>query len=116
MAEGVLLGIDCHTMAAEAPPINPDSGTSRPYICLSDAEETCPKEWTGLMAVCLGSEFDCVVSINNPFKGGYIIRSHAGELPWLQLELSRAPFMPLKDKKLRVLRALTKWCETVGGV
>ncbi len=112
---GVLLGIDCHTMAETAPPISSDAGTARPFICLSDADGTCSKEWTSLMADCLEAEFGCPVSINNPFRGGFIIRSHATEIPWLQLELSRAPFVPLSEKKSKVLSAFAKWCERATG-
>jgi formiminoglutamase len=107
----VLLGIDCHTMAEIAPPISPDAGTTRPHICLSDADGVCPKEWTSLMGECLESEFNCTVSINHPFNGGFIIRSHAAEFPWLQLELSRADFMSITEKRLKVLAALQNWCK-----
>jgi N-formylglutamate amidohydrolase len=100
-------------MAEIAPPISRDAGTTRPYICLSDAEGVCSKEWTALMAECLETEFACTVSINNPFKGGFIIRSHATELPWLQLELSRRPFMSLTDKRSKVHNAFAKWCNEV---
>ncbi|MDF1543676.1 MAG: N-formylglutamate amidohydrolase [bacterium] len=109
LSKGQLLGIDCHTMASEAPPISTDAGSVRPLICLSDAEGTCPKDWTRLMAKYLEASFECTVSINHPFKGGYIIRSHSSELPWMQLELSRSPFDTLTQKKEKVLRALTEW-------
>ena len=107
---GVLLGIDCHTMVAEAPPICPDSGTTRPYICLSNAEGTCSAKWTKLMVSCLESAFGLPVSVNDPFTGGFIIRAHAHELPWIQLELSRAPFMSLGEKKSKVLSAFQSFC------
>jgi len=111
LSGGSRLGIDCHTMAEVAPPVSKDIGTVRPHICLSDADGVCPKEWTALMAQCLEAEFDTPVSLNNPFRGGFIIRSHAAELPWLQLELSRADFMSLDDKKKRVLAAFRTWCK-----
>lgn len=113
---GVILGVDCHTMADIAPPISPDAGTIRPHICLSDASGACPKEWTALMLECLETEFDTTVSINYPFKGGFIIRSHAAELPWLQLELSRADFMSLAEKRAKVLAAFRTWCMRVKGL
>jgi N-formylglutamate amidohydrolase len=115
LSERVLLGIDCHTMAAKAPPISDDAGTTRPLICLSNADGTCPEGWTGLMAECLEKAFGSTVSINNPFKGGHIIRSHACELPWLQLELSRTEIITLKEKRKKVLAAFQNWCKRIGG-
>jgi N-formylglutamate amidohydrolase len=114
-AGGALLGVDCHTMAEVAPSIRHDAGTVRPHICLSNAEWTCSEEWTELMARCLEFEFGHPVSINDPFKGGHIIRSHAAEIPWLQLELSRAPFASLPKKRASVLRAFDRWCEEIAG-
>jgi N-formylglutamate deformylase len=111
----VILGIDCHTMAAVAPPIASDAGSARPSICLSDADGSCPKGWTQFMAECLEAEFKTPVSINQPFKGGFIIKSHAAELPWLQLELSRAEFMSLSEKRCKVLAAFRTWCEWAEG-
>jgi len=108
---GVRLGIDCHTMAAVGPPIGPLAGQERPYMCLSNANGTCPPEWLGHMAVCLESLFDLPVSLNHPFKGGFIIRHHSSLLPWLQLELSRAPFLPMERKCSLLLQAFDRWCK-----
>jgi formiminoglutamase len=108
-ARHVKCGIDCHTMAAQGPPVGPDPGEERPAICLSNADGTCPKEWITTLADCLKKVFERDVSMNHPFKGGYIIRSHAKELPWIQLELSRAPFFPNQEKSLRILEALKNW-------
>ena len=106
----VKLGIDCHTMAAKGPPVGPDPGIERPSICLSDGEgTTCPPEWIASLAAGLEKVFDTKVSINHPFKGGYIIRSHAQELPWIQLEFSRAPFHSNKEKSQNLFEALTDW-------
>jgi hypothetical protein len=55
--------------------------------------------------------FERDVSINHPFKGGYIVRSHAKELPWIQLELSRVPFCSNEEKSAMVLEALKGWCK-----
>lgn len=114
LCANVMLGIDCHTMAAEAPPISLEPGRPRPHICLSDGDGTCPKEWTLILARCLEKEFDFDISVNEPFKGGHIIRSHAHELPWLQLELSRADFLTLEEKKCRVLAAFTDFCRELA--
>jgi formiminoglutamase len=107
---GVILGVDCHTMAAIGPPIGPGPGVERPAICISNAGRTCPQEWIRSLAECLEKASGQRVSVNHPFKGGFIIRSHAAELPWLQLELSRAPFAASDEKRRFVLEALGEWC------
>ncbi len=106
----LLLAIDCHTMAAHGPPVGPDPGVERPRVCLGNADGTCPDEWLGSLARCFETAFECEVSINHPFRGGFITRSHAVEMPWVQLELSRAPFTDDADKRERVLSALRSWC------
>ena len=106
-------GIDCHTMAAVGPSCSKDSGCERPNICLSNAHGTCPREWFEKLVQCLEASFDSEISVNHPFKGGYIIRSHSSELPWVQVELSRAPFLQTGEKRERVLQALTFFCRMV---
>lgn len=111
-ASQVIMGIDCHTMAAKGPPIGPDPGVERPHLCLSNGEgTTCPEEWLRSLAQCLETTFETSVSLNDPFKGGFITRSHADELPWVQLELSRAPFYSESEKRERLIDALGRWCE-----
>lgn len=110
-AAGIRLGVDCHTMAAVAPPVAPDPGRERPPACLSDADGTCPAEWTRAMVDCVRAEFGAGVRVNDPFRGGYIIRRHASELPWIQLELSRAEDLTPREKGARVLSALRAWCD-----
>ena len=105
-SRGVRLGIDCHTMASEGPPVGPDTGRERPILCLSNADGTLPDAWLKDLADCLESAFGMPPAINNPFKGGFIIRSHSAELPWVQLEVSRKPFMSKGKKRERVLEAL----------
>jgi N-formylglutamate amidohydrolase len=109
--EGVKVGIDCHTMAVVGPPVGPDPGAERPAICIGNGDGTCPREWLGELALCLGRAFGKEVAINHPFTGGYIIRRHAPELPWIQIEFSRAPFMTMFEKRARLLQAITRWCE-----
>jgi formiminoglutamase len=104
------LGVDCHTMAAQGPPVGPDPERERPWICLSNAAGTCPQEWLDSLARCFALAFDSEPSINTPFRGGHITRTHASEMPWVQLELSRAPFLSPEEKRERVLRALGDWC------
>lgn len=106
----VILGIDCHTMTAVGPLVGPNPGEERPAICLSNADGTCPQNWLESMAGCLRTAFDLDVSINSPFKGGYIIRTHAPELPWMQIELSRAHFASQAEKRRNLLRAFSAWC------
>lgn len=111
-AGDVVLGIDCHTMAATAPPVAPDSGAERPLVCLSNgdpAAPTCSPAWFEALAACLESAFGEPVSRNAPFRGGYIVRSHAGELPWIQLELSRTERLDHNAKRAAILAALTAW-------
>jgi N-formylglutamate amidohydrolase len=111
--KGVKAGLDCHTMATTGPPIGPDPGCERPLICVSNADGTCPRDWLGSLAMCLGTSFGVHVSLNKPFKGGFIIRRHSGELPWIQVEFSRAPFASIFEKRLRFGQALSRWCELV---
>lgn len=106
------LAIDCHTMLAIGPPIGPGPGIERPWVCLSNADGTCPQDWIEALRRCFQEVFDGPVTINDPFRGGYITRTHAAEMPWVQLELSRAPFLSTAAKRERVLAALTKWCHT----
>ena len=109
-SQGVRLGIDCHTMAAEGPPVGPDAGSARPYLCLSSGDGTLPEEWLRDLADCFSSAFGFHPSINDPFKGGFIIRSRPAGIPWVQLEVSRGPFMPNAEKKKRVLGAFRCFC------
>ncbi|MHC4537047.1 MAG: N-formylglutamate amidohydrolase [Planctomycetota bacterium] len=106
-------GVDCHTMAAVGPPSATDSDCERPKICLSNAHGTCPQDWFEKLVHCFKESFDSEVSVNHPFKGGYIIRSHSSELPWFQVEFSRAPFLQAGEKRERVLQALKHFCRMV---
>ncbi len=111
-AGNVMLGIDCHSMAAKAPPMDAESGTERPLISIADNEgKSLPPAWRDRMKDCLEDAFGLPVAVNQPFKGGYITKVHSSEMPWLQLELSRADFYSLKEKRQRLLQALTRFCE-----
>jgi N-formylglutamate amidohydrolase len=111
-ATGVRFGVDCHTMADRGPPIGPDPGTERPRLCVSNGDGTCSRECLASLVNSLQRAFEHPVAVNEPFEGGHIIRSHAVELPWVQLELSRAPFMSESEKRWRVLAALREWSDT----
>jgi len=110
----VLFGLDCHTMAHYGPPVGPDPGVERPRVCLSNADGTCPDEWIKLLAACFEESLAGTVTINEPFKGGYTIRRHSNELPWVQVELIRAMFTSNDEKRDGVLAALRRWCELIG--
>jgi N-formylglutamate amidohydrolase len=107
---GAALGVDCHTMVEVAPPIGPAPGSPRPAVCISNAGWTCPDTWLKGLARSIESAFDTEVGINKPFKGGHIIRSHAKELPWIQIEISRGDFMSEEEKAALVLESLAQWC------
>jgi len=109
LARRVKIGIDGHTMAAVAPPVAPDCDEERPPVCLSNAAFTCPQEWIELLAQCLSQSLDHPVSINHPFKGGHIIRSHSREIPWIQVEFSRAPFLSNQQKSGLLIKAMKEW-------
>ena len=103
----VRLGIDGHTMAAFGPPEAADEGRERPFLCLSDgAGTTCPRPLLLSFADQLEQAFGKRPSINEPFQGGYITRHHAGTVPWIQVEFSRAPYLPNEEKRARFLEAL----------
>lgn len=113
-AEGPRLGIDCHTMMATGPPIGPLAGQERPRICISDGEgKTCPPESFAIVVASFREAFGFEPAINHPFTGGYITRRHALEMPWIQLEVSRAPFLQPTDKRALVLEALRLACSKI---
>ena len=108
------LAVDCHTMAAKGPPVGPDAGQERPWICLGYGEGTCPAPWIEALRDCFVEQVGPNVTINEPFGGGYITRHHAAEMPWLQLEMSRAPFLSNAGKREMVLTALTRLVARIG--
>ena len=75
-----------------------------------ETEGTLPEEWLLKLAGCLRETFGTAPSLNDPFRGGHIVRSHAGELPWVQIEVSRAPTHSLPEKRERVLEAFRRFC------
>ncbi len=116
LSKGVRLGLDCHTMAEKGPPVAPDAGSKRPRVCLSNGDgSTCLQEWLISLSDCFSKAFGDDVSMNVPFKGGHITRSHAKEIPWIQIELSREPFISNEEKGRRVLQAIKTWWEESAG-
>jgi formiminoglutamase len=110
---GVIAGFDCHTMAEFGPPVGPDPGVPRPFICISNANRTCPSEWMSVLATCLRESFEEPISTNYPFQGGYITRCHSMELPWIQIEVNRTTKMSLSTKRERLVEALSRFAESV---
>ena len=108
------LAIDCHTMAAQGPPVGPDFGRQRPWICLGYGDGTCPQHWIETLKACFEELIGKHVTINDPFSGGFITRRHSSEMPWLQLEMSRAPFVSNAEKNNMVLAALTNLVARMG--
>lgn len=109
---GLKFGVDCHTMAAMGPPVGPDPGLDRPHVCLSDLEgKSLPKGWMDGLVEAFREAFQSSVAVNAPFKGGYITQRHHRDMPWVQLELSRAPFLPIEEKAGRVIQALRLFCQ-----
>ncbi|MBN2326225.1 MAG: N-formylglutamate amidohydrolase [Candidatus Omnitrophica bacterium] len=114
LAGSVRMGVDCHTMAAQAPPIEADHGQERPWVCLSDLNgNSLPRGWMDILHDCFSRQFEGRVRVNHPFQGGYITRSHHHEMPWLQLELTRAPIFSPEQKRSRVLASLQNFWETL---
>jgi formiminoglutamase len=109
----VRFALDCHTMAAQGPPVGPDPGQERPLICLGNAHgAACSAAHLELLAECFQEAFQVAPAINLPFAGGHITRTHPADgLPWIQIELSRTPNLSDQDKASGVRRALTWFCE-----
>jgi formiminoglutamase len=108
----LVLGIDCHTMAATGPPVGPDPGEERPFINLGNVgNKSCPEKWAMYMVYCFKECFGDNVTLNHPFKGGWITRHYSRLMPWIQIEISRAPFLTDSEKSLNVLSALKMWAE-----
>ncbi len=106
------LAVDCHTMAEFGPPIGPDQGVERPMVCLGSGDGACPPSWVERLKACFVSAFPGErVTVDDPFAGGYITRSHGREMPWVQLELSRTLRLPVERKRERVASALLDFCE-----
>ena len=103
-------GIDCHTMLDRAPIISPSPGKQRPFICVSNRGDqrgnrvrgrrlTCPPEMIRSLVRFLKEQFPSEankITLNDPFLGGYIVRRHSNNLPWIQIELNRRSYLSPK--------------------
>jgi formiminoglutamase len=104
---GLLLAVDCHTMAEYGPPVGPDPAGKRPQACLGNANGmSCPDEWSTILQCAFQRHFPGEVTVNRPFSGGYITRFHGTEMPWIQLELSRGAFATPEEKSRWVSASL----------
>jgi len=113
---GLKLAVDCHTMAAIAPPVAPDPGRKRPLVCLGDNQgRTLPPGWMEKLVIAFGAAFETEVAVNEPFAGGHITRTHGKEMPWVQLELSRDASRSPAEKGERVLSALAEFTRSALG-
>jgi formiminoglutamase len=107
---GVRLALDCHSMLPSAPPVENNRGEPRPLFCLSNRDgATAPPALLGELAASIASAFEVQserIGLNDPFKGGYIIKRHGGSrLPWIQVEMNRCLYLekPWYDREtLRV--------------
>jgi N-formylglutamate amidohydrolase len=66
-------------------------------------------EWVETLSRILAERIGRPVTLNDPFKGGFITRSHANEMPWIQIELSRGGFATAQEKSRAVRSALKEW-------
>lgn len=96
----IRLALDCHSMAAEPPPIAPDSTrkNKRPLICLGNVHgKACDMETVEKLALCFCKAFSLnqdEVAINRPFAGAYITRTYGNNpVPWVQVEMNRALYL-----------------------
>ena len=111
----IRLVVDCHSMAAQSPPIEADEGAIRPLICLGNLGDvngeieqefnrvTCDPELVEFMADEFRIVFrhedleidpPSVATMNDPFNGVYITRTHSGKgVPVVQIEMSRAFYL-----------------------
>ena len=115
-AADMKFGIDCHTMADIGPPISPDPGQKRPLVCLGNADGAFPFDWLRIMEDCFRQSFQVGISLNQPFKGGYIIQAHASEMPWIQVEISRTNVLDNKQKQKMFLDAIRKFHSIITAI
>lgn len=111
----IRLGLDCHTMLAQAPPEKGEEHLRRPLICLSNLGDdsgepdglpvSAPPALLRALQHALERVFESDprfagahpdVVLNRPFRGGFIVKNHsaAGEVPWIQVEFNRSLYLP----------------------
>jgi len=95
---GLMIGLDCHSMAEQAPPITARPGLRRPLICLGNAHgQSCDMLWAETLATCFRDVFGIEgedVALNDPFSGGFITRTYGtASIPWIQIEINRSLYL-----------------------
>ncbi|MFC1746463.1 N-formylglutamate amidohydrolase [Candidatus Riflebacteria bacterium] len=106
----ITLCLDCHTMLAYSPAISPVPGEKRPLLCLGNCDgRSCSFEKVEKLANCFKEVFSLGkndISINEPFRGGYISRTYGqNPLPWIQVELNRDLYLNsewFKENTMRI--------------
>ncbi|WP_216829709.1 N-formylglutamate amidohydrolase [Alkalihalobacterium elongatum] len=120
----VVLGIDCHTMLDVGPVAIGTKWEKRPLFCLGNRGSetghskgdpiTAPVEMMEKLKRLLEEKFSDyigeaegmpLVTLNQPFAGGYITKYHGskGNIPWIQLEINRRMYLPEPSEKLKVI-------------
>lgn len=111
----IKLAIDCHSMLDYGPAKGKESWEYRPLFCISNRgtetgvegqeKVTAPVELMVRMKELLEKKFyklqeesdaRALVTMNTPFKGGFITRHHGNirKIPWIQLEINRQLYLP----------------------
>jgi formiminoglutamase len=105
----IALALDCHSMAAIGPEIAKDKGEKRPLMCLGNAwGKTCSEQLITKLSDCFCRSFGFQphdIKINKPFAGGYITQTYGNiNVPWIQVEMSRALYLSPKYFDRRTLQ------------
>lgn len=116
----VVLGLDCHTMLDVGPAPSGTQWEKRPMFCVGNRGSatgefvsepiTAPASLMQKFKQLLEDNFKNyqdpsstlpLVTINEPFTGGYITKFHGtiDTIPWIQLEINRSLYLPT-DKQL----------------
>ena len=97
--EDIQLCLDCHSMAANPPPISTAHTKSpRPLFCLSNCNgQSSPEDAVSLLAECMSKSFGVdpsTIHINTPFQGGHITSTYGmNPYPWIQVEMNRSMYL-----------------------
>jgi formiminoglutamase len=95
----VKLSLDCHSMSPVGLPVSPDvPGEKRPPICLGHrAGKTASLEMVEALREIMVEVYGLAeedITIDWPFNGGYITRTHGSrETPMIQIEFNRGFYM-----------------------
>jgi N-formylglutamate deformylase len=93
---GAVWHIDCHSMKSTGNAMNVDSGQARPDLVVSDGEGTTADPQFTAWVAARWRELGYHVSVNDPYKGGGIIRRYGAprlKRHSIQLEFNRKLYM-----------------------